>query len=164
MEGARSVVMLIAVFTATLLAGEALSGRAVRAGAPAMRYSIDDGGTSDRTDDTVVDTRTGLLWQRNTEPRTFTRAEAGAYCAELKLAAHGGFRLPTRRELVSLVDYTRVGPSTDIAAFPDARPEGYWTSTAYVANPTQVGWRVEFLYGIASQSPLSDVLRARCVR
>ena len=67
----------------------------------------------------VVDRVTHLMWQRQVPADAHDWDQAGAYCACLQLAGHDDWRLPTRIELVSLVDYTRSFPAIDAQAFPD---------------------------------------------
>ena len=67
--------------------------------------------------------------------------------AEKACAALGeGWRLPTRVELLSLVDDTRSDPAIDTARFPDTKSGAYWTSTVH-ASVSSCAWFVDFLDG-----------------
>jgi hypothetical protein len=80
------------------------------------QYESDDGST-------VVDQVTGLRWERTARgPTTF--AAANSSCPP-------GWRLPTRIELVSLLDYTR-SIAIDERTFPRAESDSQvlWTSSA----------------------------------
>lgn len=68
------------------------------------------------TDDTVLDRTTNLEWQRHVEDRV-PDDWAVHYCGTLELEG-GGWRLPTRMELTTIVDYTRRLPAIDTTAFP----------------------------------------------
>ncbi len=69
--------------------------------------------------------------------------------AEKACAAHGeGWRLPTRAELLSLVDDTRSDPAIDTTRFPDTQSGAYWTSTP-LASGSSCAWIVHFNYGYA---------------
>ena len=74
---------------------------------------------ADLGDGTVQDKVTGLLWQKAIDATTqkLVWQDAKSYCAALPLAGHT-WRLPTRIELLSIVDFTRVGPAIDSKAFP----------------------------------------------
>ncbi|MBU1914685.1 MAG: DUF1566 domain-containing protein, partial [Candidatus Thermoplasmatota archaeon] len=51
----------------------------------------------DNKDGTVTDTRTGLMWEKETAPDTYTWEEALRYCEELRLAGHEDWSLPNFR-------------------------------------------------------------------
>jgi hypothetical protein len=119
--------------------------------------------TVDAANGVVTDNVTALMWQRTVDPGFHTLAQAKQYCTELVLGGHSDWRAPTRIELVSLVDYTRTGPTIDIVAFP-AAPTGYfWTSTLVAASPA-TGWRVGFTFGDTAQLDATATFRVRCVR
>jgi Protein of unknown function (DUF1566) len=66
----------------------------------------------------VVDLVTGLMWQADDQLERgvlYTWSEAKAHCANLKLNNCPGWRVPSRIELVSLVDFTRSQPAADVA-------------------------------------------------
>jgi|WetSurMetagenome_2_1015567.scaffolds.fasta_scaffold467170_2 hypothetical protein len=118
----------------------------------------------------VRDTLTQLVWQRDgsgtrtgcsgTGALTCTLAEATSYCASLG----SGFRLPTVKELASLVDLTVTsGPTINQAAFPGTPAESFWTSTRYdgvVPNP----YFVRFGDGSFTTGDVRYDYRVRCVR
>jgi hypothetical protein len=101
----------------------------------------------------VKDTVTGLTWavesirvedwSEDTEARIAVALEAS------RLAGLDGWRIPTRAELVTLIDDTRYGPAIDIAAFPDCPSDWFWTSTVYAPSPGDCAWLVSFYYGFA---------------
>jgi len=72
--------------------------------------------TVDATNDTVTDDVTGLMWQRGVDDSEFLEIEAIDYCGNLLHGGHDDWRLPSRIELVSLVDFTRVEPAIDTNA------------------------------------------------
>ena len=75
-----------------------------RAGAP-VSYTINGDGT-------VTDNSTGLIWQRDPgEKGTYDEAVSGA--DSFKLAGHGDWRLPTIKELYSLILFTGTDPSVE---------------------------------------------------
>jgi len=64
-------------------------------------------GFSDNHDGTVSDAATGLMWARDDSGSGLNWAEALAYCDHLNLAGYSDWRLPTIRELNSIVDYSK---------------------------------------------------------
>jgi len=63
----------------------------------------------DNGDGTVTDRVTGLIWQQDPgEKTTFERAQAGA--ATCRLAGHADWRLPTIKELYSLILFSGTDP------------------------------------------------------
>ncbi|UHQ21931.1 DUF1566 domain-containing protein [Lysobacter sp. 5GHs7-4] len=60
-----------------------------------------------------------------------------------KAAASWGGRLPTRVELLSLVDDTRSDPAIDTDRFPDTQCAAYWTRTPLASDPSYA-WFVGF--------------------
>lgn len=113
-------------------------------------------------DGTVRDNVTRLVWQQAVDANTYTFDEAKAYCKGLALAG-GGFRAPTRIELISLVDFTRLGPAIDTTAFPATPSERFWSSTQY-AYGSDFGWEVSFGGGGPWFDQTTAKARVRCVR
>ena len=99
----------------------------------------------DNGDGTVTDASTGLMWQRETAPGTYTWQEALEHCAGLDFAGHKDWRLPTVSELVGIVDYGRHGPAIDPVL--GAVPSVYWSSSAHVHAPLPAAWIVSFRDG-----------------
>lgn len=103
--------------------------------------------------------RNNLEWYP-TSANTMTFAEAEAYIARLQ-NHKGGFskwRLPSIRELISLVDYTSYNPASYLS---DMKSGGYWSATTYAPNP-QYAWVVNFDVGLqyANHRTLSYYVRA----
>ena len=117
--------------------------RAVRGGLPpADSLYVDHG------DGTVTDTVTWLMWQQETAPGTMTWEQALAYCEDSTLGGHSDWRLPTIRELSSLVDRNRHVPAINLTYFPQTQSADYWASTT-VANSPEISWGVYFYWGSA---------------
>lgn len=120
------------------------------------------------SDETVTDQVTGLVWQRQVPPRGYTWPAAREACQDLVLAGHDDWRLPSRVELVSLIDNERTEPAIDLEAFPFVpgnRPlsDWYWTSTPAATDPTKA-WYVYFYFGYPDTDVQSSDFPARCVR
>ena len=130
-------------------AGQTYQVRCVRGSRcyPTSRFAAMDGGL-------VRDTLTNLVWQQQLSTNHMTWGEAQAYCS----LVGAGFRLPTVKELESILDLTRTN-ATYPTAFPSTPGEAFWTSSA--------AWNIDFSYGGYGSSGTTNVGRkilARCVR
>jgi Protein of unknown function (DUF1566) len=97
--------------------------------------------------DIVLDRTTGLEWSRENVPGgTMNWKAAAEACGKLKLGAHTDWRLPTIRELLTLVDYERHNPAIDTDAF-KCESSYYWTSTPLHSSPGVYAWVVDFSGG-----------------
>jgi hypothetical protein len=120
----------------------------------------------------VTDTQTGLVWQRCTYGQTWngrscsgaanelTFAQALAKSAELKAQ---GWRLPSIKELFSLVTYGPGNTQLDPLVFPQTftgQTDVYLSSTPTMGNVVNP-WVVDFGYLMASQSSLTTPLYVR---
>jgi hypothetical protein len=121
--------------------------RAVRGGTnrafgdTAARDFVDNG------DGTVTDRVTGLMWKQEEGPDA-NWGEALAACAALDLGGHRDWRLPSIREISTLLDLSFAdGCWYEKALFPDTqtKPLGfYWASTTFGAT---FAWGVNFQFG-----------------
>ncbi len=135
--------------------GVVVNASSGRAAAPEGRYTFPSIGV-------VRDERTRLTWQQVTSAQTYTWEGAKAYCASLSLGG-SGWRLPTVKELLTLVDDSRdVAPLIDTSAFPETRASTYWTGSVYV-GALEAAWRVEFFNGATSGGPVTASSWVRCV-
>lgn len=125
-----------------------------QAEAPSSRYTI--------TASTVYDTATALTWQRAAAASPKSWDNANSYCASLNLDA-GGWRLPSVKELLTIVDETRKAPAIDPVAFPSSPPEYFWTSST-MAGDGATAWYVNFAAGVSSTETKALSFDVRCVR
>ena len=126
----------------------------------------------DNGDNTITDSISGLIWQKN-ETSTMNWETALGYCENLELAGKSDWRLPNIKELASLSDNTLTGTYEHINTtyFPDAindgsgiQTSGYWSSTT-VANSTTVAYHVKFGYTFLNGNITKvNSKNARCVR
>lgn len=110
----------------------------------------------------VQDTVTKLTWQRNPDSVSRSQSDAITYCKNLSLEG-GGWRLPTRAELLSLIDPTRNNPALDPKAFPHATSAPFWSSSAYVQMSGDA-WYVDAAAGEARGQSNTTTYSVRCVR
>ncbi len=112
------------------------------------------------TESCVTDKLTGLIWSKNgnlfgamvwesassvVKNMNGTDTKATAY----KLCGYSDWRLPTKNELKSLVNYgDKISPSNwlNYQGFYNVRANTYWSSTSYATN-TDVAWHVNFAHG-----------------
>jgi hypothetical protein len=132
---------------------------AARAAAPIGRYTIGS--------EIVTDNSTHLTWQRNLSRSTYSWAAAGTYCQGVSAGGLStGWRLPTEKELESIIDATVFAPALDSVAFPNVAATGasstFWSSTPYAGNPGNY-WNVGFFYGVAGSSSPATAFSVRCV-
>jgi hypothetical protein len=97
---------------------------------------------------------TKLIWLVESKPAT-TLDEARAACA-----VGPGWTVPTRAELLSLVDPTRSEPAIEVQTFPDTAtgPSSYWTVTQSAARKPV---HIDFQRGATN---IGAAQRVRCVR
>jgi hypothetical protein len=98
--------------------------------------------------DYARDTYTGLLWQDtyDVKDKEMTYEEAESYCHNLKITDQVGWRVPTLKELVSLVDYKKYKPAI-LDGFEYTGNEAYWSSTPSVQDIKKEVWGVNFTSG-----------------
>jgi len=100
----------------------------------------------------VRDNVTGLFWEVKTyESRynTYTWYDAKDFINALNtenFGEHSDWRLPTIRELASIVNLGKYRPAIDVEYFPRTRDLYCWSATAY-ANDTSYAWCVNFTNG-----------------
>jgi len=106
---------------------------------------------TDNNDETISDSATGLMWEKNDSQTDMSWDSALSYCESGATGGYTDWRLPNAKELQSIVDYTR-SPATTSSAAIDAlfnatsfTNEGgdkdwgfYWSGTSHL-NPTGVG-------------------------
>jgi hypothetical protein len=111
-------------------------------------------------DGTITDDVTGLTWDARVEDVGHSEQDADAACA----ARGEGWRLPTRLELVSLVDYTVAAPGPTIDAIFAHTPGAiFWTSSIYAGDEGDA-WTVGFDAGYSDYGLRESLERVRCVR
>ena len=134
---------------------------------PVSRFVVLDGGL-------VRDTLTNLTWQQQASTTIMSWPDAQTYCS----CAGLGFRLPTVRELASIVDATVTsGATINQTVFPNTPSMAFWTSSPNVhPSPPNIGpsspharssasvWEVDFSSGFSYSDDESYIARARCVR
>ncbi|MBT3192199.1 MAG: DUF1566 domain-containing protein [Verrucomicrobia bacterium] len=112
---------------------------------------------TDNSDGTVTDNLTGLIWLKDADAGdgTETWADALTLCNGLANgqqgltdgSSAGDWRLPTRFELESLLDLSKVSPALPSGhPFTAVQSSFYWSSTTY-AGSTAIAWIVSLSDG-----------------
>jgi hypothetical protein len=109
---------------------------------------------------TIADNNTLLLWQQQDDGVARTWDDAVNYCADLSLGGHTEWRLPSKRELLSIVDYGRFNPAADPLFFTNTIASNYWSSSLAFSSAEVVN------FGRGESFPLSKTSKGyvRCVQ
>ncbi len=128
------------------------------------------GGVPASTPSCVHDNVTDLTWEVKTagnRSSTYTWANAATYASDTNSAGlcgtHNPWRVPTRRELLSIVHHGVNSPAIDPDYFPNTDSDWFWTSDVYAPNPAYA-WDVVFHNGYASANYQSGSSHVRLVR
>ena len=119
---------------------------------PSPRFTVQGTGSAA----TVTDAATKLVWQQTPSAATMVWEMAKTYCPNT-------FRLPSLKELQTIVDHTvpPPGPTIYSSVFPNTPADYYWTSTPYTPG---TAWFVYFGYGGTNNITAANSYRVRCVR
>lgn len=133
------------------------------------RYSISADGSE------VVDSKTGLIWRRCPEGMTadnngcsgvaaaYTWEQSLALANEAASASGKPWRLPSVKELSSIVDASCGNPAIDTRAFPGTPATPFWSSSPVENNPSKA-WYVMFYGGFMNTYVCGGKLQVRLVR
>jgi len=115
--------------------------------------------------DVLNDSTTGLTWQDNSavENTKMSWTEAISYCSDLSLAGESDWRLPSIKELQSIVDVSRYKPAIQKGFKNVNTSDRYWSSSVYVSS-TKYAWSVNFRNGSTDSYNKADEYYVRCVR
>lgn len=110
----------------------------------------------------VLDQGTGLVWQKSDDAALRDWQGALAYCENMELESKADWRLPSIRELKSIVENSRYYPVIDPVF--SARSANYWSSTSVAGHPVGHAWVVSFANGDDNWYLKATQYHARCVR
>jgi hypothetical protein len=151
-------------------------------------YSINPISYSDNGNGTVTDNITGLIWQKCSAGQNNDSTCSGPalyynwfkasgifdpnynpssqdICGVLDLGGSTDWRLPTKMELLGIVDYALAspGPTINLSYFPNTMASNFWSSSTPPATPGNA-WGVHFNSGFANSFSKGDIDSVRCVR
>jgi len=128
---------------------------ATRAETPPGRYTIAGG--------VVTDNATGLKWQQLDDGKLYTFADAQAHCSSLG----GGSRVPSMKELQTLIDDERANPAIDSSIFTTVNGTDRLGSCYQTSSPvagTILNWIVCFDEGRPTYDSKTDAYHVLCVQ
>ena len=111
----------------------------------------------------VLDEQSGLMWTAG-EDKPMVWKKTGAYATKLQIAGFTDWRVPTRAELILLVDDTKFLPAIDTTYFPNSKSDRYWSSTPAASSPGGCAWYVDFDDGYSDYDDQSGEGLVRAVR
>ncbi|MBI4837940.1 MAG: DUF1566 domain-containing protein, partial [Nitrospirae bacterium] len=151
-------------------------------------YNINPMSYTDNGNGTVTDNNTGFMWQKCSVGQTNDTTcsgtavtynwyqASGTYdssynpsstdiCGSLVLGGYSDWRLPAKKELISIVDYSipYPGPTIKSTYFPNTKLFLYWSSTTLAYYPNYA-WAVHFYGGNVSSHNKTNSYYVRCVR
>ncbi len=112
------------------------------------------------------DNHTNLIWSLETQTGTWANATTSLLTAANTATRCGfntGWRLPTRRELLSIVHNGTSRPSIDTDYFPSTLSNFYWSNDTYAPNSDKA-WLVNFVIGSTQANDKIDSVQVRLVR
>lgn len=112
----------------------------------------------------VRDLVTELSWQKivDNTPRDWN--ESGTICADLILGEHDDWRIPTIRELMTIVDNGKATAPKFNDVFEGDYSSYYWSSTTVAPENSGGAWTVDFGEGDTQSAPKTGTNIVRCVR
>jgi len=115
----------------------------------------------------VIDSMTNLQWQDNEAAKTeiMHPSDAIDYCENMDLGEWSDWRLPNKKELLSIVDYSQASPAIDDSVFINIASSdhiSYISSTSLSQAPASP-WNVDFMDGNTGLNGFYNV-HVRCVR
>lgn len=116
----------------------------------------------------VFDENLKLEWQQKIPEGAFDWQSAADQCNK-EYAGSYGWRLPTPKELLSIVDNGRYDPAINTDLFPGTTDEWFWTSADFASTADadqNKAWFVRFDRGFLSHKSKaeSEKMHVRCVR
>jgi len=142
--------------------------------------------TRDNSKEVVTDNIRGLMWEDDSVVSSVTRQwltdnnydacinnsslclnvsgdTAVGYCENLSFAGYEDWRLPSRKELQTLVDYSRKDPAIN-STFINTSSRDYLTVTTYANDNNNSVWSIHFYTGRQYYIRKNSASYVRCVR
>jgi hypothetical protein len=136
-------------------------------------------------DGTVTENVARLMWVQKSRSGLLDWEEALQYCEDMQYAGHNDWKLPSNKEMTTIVDLTKQKPALDVEVFPDTEYKAfYWSRTPEtrdaarnlmsettvqpedkdVNNATENAWLQSYMLGGNWRAPRNLRAYARCAR
>lgn len=136
-------------------------------------------------DGTVTEKVAQLMWVQKVESGLLGWEESLQYCEDLNYAGHKDWKLPSNKEITSIVDLRKQKPALDVTIFPDTDYKAYyWSRTPEtrdaarnlmsetivqpedkeINNAHENAWVQSYMLGANWRAPRRLKGYARCVR
>lgn len=116
----------------------------------------------------IKDKKTNLMWQKisakGDEDKGMTFEDAVSYCENLELGGFKDWRLPSRNELMSLVEFNLKAPAIDPLFLDMTDDVWYWTSTTFYNAFEKYAWSINFYSTGFGYLTKADLQWVRAVR
>lgn len=114
---------------------------------------------------TVIDSSTKLQWQDNDSVKMLRKNwdYATVYCQNLVLDGYTNWRLPSKTELLTLINYAKSNPAIKENAFAFITSNYYWSHTENAAL-SKYAWYIGFDTGLVGYDKKELREYVRCVR
>ena len=121
--------------------------------------------TTISADHFYYDKSTSLVWQdfKDNKELSMSYDEAHTYCKNLVIAKYDKFRIPSLKELQTIVDYTKFDPAIK-QGFDYVDDASYWTTTAYAEDVDKIVWLINFEKGERNVKHKDYARHIRCVQ
>lgn len=108
---------------------------------------------------TVTHNKTGMIWMRCSlgqkwngktctgDGKKYTWNKAMEIAKEFNYAGYNDWRLPTKDEMLSIVEEHCIGPAINYIIFPQTKSFLYWTATPNANNTYTQAWNINFYDG-----------------
>jgi hypothetical protein len=132
-------------------------------GTPSTDFSL----IKQKPNNISIDLISGLVWARCSVGMNWDGTQCRGQAQilswpEAVALAKDGWRIPSLKELSSLVDLTKANPAIDTHRFPNTPAGNFWTATPFINNPGMT-WRVHFREGEAHGVKNKEVAYLRLV-
>lgn len=117
-----------------------------------------------KSQNVVIDIQRNLMWQDNIEvtQNLTTFSEAKNYCKGLMINNFTDWRLPSIKELQSIVDIKKSNPAIN-DQFKFCEPTSYWSNSQDLTNKNHA-WYVGFKAGATYKDSKDYDCYVRCIR
>ena len=117
-----------------------------------------------KSENIVIDIKKNLMWQDNPENIEYTEnwTFSKEYCSSLTLNGYTDWKLPTIKELQSIVDISKRKLAIN-SEFKFTAPSSYWSKSQDIVNKSNA-WYVGFKTGATFRDSKDYDCYIRCIR